>query len=155
MRRLGLVLALVATAVLGGCGDDDDVDSGVDVGEPAATFVGTITEVTVFEPVLDDCTPADDLDPDGSVSSDDPPVCTDEATAPRGSILVEVEPGVDSGEKIVFTIRQETEITQGGVPAAFADLAVGQQATIGYSGAVAESYPGQASAQSVDVSGSS
>ncbi len=155
-RRLPLLLALVL--VVAACGDSDDVGSGGGTtaaagggGEPAATFVGTITAVTALEPVTEDCIPAEELDPDGSVSSDDPPVCTDPATAPLGSILVEVEPGVEGGEQIVFTILQHTELTSEGAEIGFDDLAVGAEATIGYSGQVAESYPGQATAESVDL----
>lgn len=155
-RRLPLLLVLVLT--MAACGDSDDVGSGAGSadtagggGEPAATFVGTITEVTPLEPVTEDCIPAEELDPDGSVSSDDPPVCTDPATAPLGSILVEAEPGVDGTEKIVFTILQDTVLTSEGAPITFDDLAVGAEATIGFSGQVAESYPGQATADSVDL----
>lgn len=157
LRRLALLLVPVALLVpLAACGDDDgdDVDSGApDVGEPAATFVGTITQVTAFEPVTEDCTPPEDLDPDGSVSSDDPPICTDPETAPLGSILVEVEPGVDGGEKIVFTIRQDTALTRAGEPIGFDQLTEGAEATIGFNGQVAESYPGQATADEVEVAG--
>ncbi len=144
--------------IVAACGDGDDVGSGAGStepagpvgGEPAATFVGTITDVTALEPVTEDCVPAEELDPDGSVSSDDPPVCTDPATAPLGSILVEVEPGVEGGEKIVFTIQQDTVLTSEGASITFDDLTVGAEATIGYSGQVMDSYPGQATAESVE-----
>ena len=159
-RHLALALLLPALA-LGACSDDDGgvVDAGTGgPGEPApgavepgATFEGTITQVTETEPVLDACVPADDLDPDGSVSSDDPPVCSDLDTLPQGSILVEVQPGVDGGEKIVFTILQDTALTRDGAPITFDDLAAGDEAKVGFSGEVAESYPGQASALAVDV----
>lgn len=155
--RLPLAALLVTLLALGACGDDE---AGTGTGDPAApggvqpaaTFEGTITEVTATEPVVDDCIDPDDLDPDGSVSSDDPPVCSDPETLPRGSILVEVEPGVDGGEKIVFTILQDTALTRDGEPISFDDLTAGDEAKVGFSGEVAESYPGQATALAVDVS---
>jgi hypothetical protein len=156
LRRAALALLLPLALVA--CGDDgDDVASGVTEpagdpgGAPAATFEGTITQVIETEPVEGECIPAEDLDPDGSVSSDDPPICTDPATAPLGSILVEVEPGVDGGEKVVFTILRDTELTRGGEAITFDDLAAGDGVTIGFSGQVAESYPGQATAEAVEV----
>jgi hypothetical protein len=82
-----LAVGVLALSLVGsGCSDDDeplatgdgdrtteptgDVDPGV------PDIVGTITSVEPFVPVTEDCTPPDDLDPDGVVSSDDPPVCT-------------------------------------------------------------------------------
>lgn len=157
-RHLALALLLPALA-LGACGDDE-VDPGGAVApgpgvpagaEPGATFEGTITEVTATEPVTGDCVDPDDLDPDGSVSSDDPPICSDPDTLPRGSILVEVQPGVDGGDKIVFTILQGTVLTRDGEPIAFDDLAAGDEAKVCFSGQVAESYPGQATALAVEI----
>jgi hypothetical protein len=165
-RRLALALLLPALA-LGACGDDGD-DVGSDGGtteprpvggDPIATFEGTITQVTRFEPVTEGCTPPEDLDPDGSVSSDDPPVCTDPATAPLGSILVETDPDGEGGEKIVFTIRQETTLEQQYTglgederePIDFDQLDDGRRVEVGFDGQVAESFPGQATAGSVVV----
>jgi hypothetical protein len=150
------LLAVLLPAALLGCGDDgDDVGSGDGTApraaEPVASFEGTITQVTPFEPVTDGCVDAADLDPDGSVSSDDPPICTDADLAPLGSILVEVEPGTDGGEKIVFTVPRGAPVTRDGDEITFADLAEGDLATIGFDGQVAESYPGQATAAAVDV----
>lgn len=155
-RRLAVALLLPVLALVG-CGDDgDDVGSGAGATdppatEPVATFEGTITQVTAFEPVTEGCVDPADLDPDGSVSSDDPPICTDPDTAPLGSILVEVEPGVDGGDKIVFTVPSTAVVTRGGEVISFDDLAEGDVATIGFDGTVAESYPGQATAATVEV----
>ena len=160
MLRRALALLLLPALLLGACGDDDD---DVEIGSPGstaqpddggtapATFEGTITEVTTFEPVAEGCTPPEDLDPEGSVSSDDPPICTDPAPAPLGSTLVEVEPGVDGGEKVVFTIGQDTALTRAGEPIGFGDLRAGDTANVAFDGQVAESYPGQARADHVDV----
>lgn len=157
-RALGPLLLLVAVA---GCGDDSDTDVGAgDVpgatepapagdGEPAATYEGTIGEVTELEPITEGCTPPEDLDPDGSVSSDDPPTCTDPATAPLGSILV-LE---DAGGQVVFTIGPDTALARDGARIDFDELAAGQRVAIGFDGQIAESFPGQARADSVDVVG--
>lgn len=148
--RRALALLCLALA-LAACGDDvDEVGSGggsEPAGEPAATFEGTIAQVTAFEPVTEGCTPPEDLDPDGAVSSDDPPICTDPETAPLGSILVIR----DEANQVVFTIRQDTVLTADGEPIGFDDLAAGDLALVGFDGRIAESFPGQASADSVDV----
>lgn len=165
MTRRLLLLLLLPAALLVACGDsaDDDGSAGSGdpgVGEPvdpggdavdSATFEGTITAVTELEPVTEGCTPPEDLDPNGSVSSDDPPICTDLATAPLGTILVEVDPGVDEGEKIVFTILQDTELTDDGGEIGFDDLSAGTKVVITFDGQIAESYPGQATAHAVAV----
>lgn len=151
-RRLALAL-LVAALPLGACSDDGGDDEVVFSDPPRAElaeYEGTITEVIGSEPIEGDCVPADDLDPDGSVSSDDPPICTDPATAPLGSILV----ADDEGGQVVFTIRVDTslaDVRTTGDEIGFDDLAAGQRVRIGFDGQIAESFPGQASADFVEV----
>lgn len=48
--------------------------SGVEVPDRDPELVATISTLTPFVPITEDCTPADDVDPDGAVSSDDPPI---------------------------------------------------------------------------------
>ena len=152
MRRGLLVSGLL---LLAACGDDGDADDVVAEepapGGAAVTFEGTITQVTAFEPVTEGCVPASDLDPAGSVSSDDPPLGSDPAPAPLGSRLVEGEPGVAGGEKLVFTVPAGAPITWDGDAVDFADLTEGDVAEVGFDGTVAESYPGQATAATVEV----
>ncbi len=122
-------------------------------------MTGTITSVEPFRPVTTNCTPPEDLDPASAVSSDDPPVCTDMDQAPLGTVLIEADPASGTLDKIVFTVGPEAalfssytglgeeELTQ----IDFADLSVGRRAEVGFSGQVAESYPGQATAESVTL----
>jgi hypothetical protein len=169
----GLLAGALALALItGACNDDTDVDAG---GEPVADdggdaddgaadptapdIVGTITSVEPFVPVTEDCTPAEDLDPDGAVSSDDPPICTPEGTDVVGTILVEEHPDdPEGGRKISFTATSETrfqgEAPDGDVVVSFDDLAEGQLVRAWVSGdACAESYPEQCGLEAVHVTG--
>ncbi|MGE3619989.1 MAG: hypothetical protein AB7L84_05955 [Acidimicrobiia bacterium] len=148
-----LALVLLGGALLGACGDRDGGGTGAQVPDwPAQSLRGIATSVEPFTPITEDCTPPEDLDPDGTVSSDDPPVCTDPDRAPLGSVLVEEEPGADRGEKISFRIGPDTELRDGqGRTLGFDDLVEGSLVEVDYSGPVAESYPGQAGADSLTV----
>jgi hypothetical protein len=154
MKLARVTLLSVALLVAAACGDDDaDVSTGdsptdttVQVTVPAAPadVIGTITSVTPFEPITQDCTPPEDLDPEGSVSSDDPPVCTPADNDIVGTVLVEEQPGVQEGIKISFTVTSSTELT-----GAFADLAEGQIVEAWSTGMCAESYPSQCEAVAI------
>jgi hypothetical protein len=170
-RRPGraVLVALAVTALVGaGCGDDaEDVGAGAPpdgsggagtLPDRPAEYRGELTSVTAFEPVTEDCVDPGDLDPDGSVSSDDPPICTDPATAPLGSILVEEVPSVQEGEKISLGIDQDTALLRadaGVEPEAvtFDDLSEGDQVEAWVDGPVADSYPQQGAAAAVLVTG--
>jgi hypothetical protein len=118
--------------------------------EPAA-ITGTVTSVVPFEPVTEDCTPPEDLDPDGSVSSDDPPVCTPADNDVVGTVLVEEEPGVQSGRKISFTVTTSTVLlgADDAPLGEFDDLAEGQGVEAWSTGMCAESYPEQCTAVAI------
>ena len=149
------------------CGDDDaNVQAGdqpadatdqapdgsdVTVPDAPADVVGAITSVTPFEPITADCTPAEDLDPDGSVSSDDPPTCTPEDNDLVGTVLVEETPAVGEGIKISFAVTTSTALTgpDGAPLGAFADLAEGQIVEAWSTGTCAESYPSQCEAVAI------
>lgn len=160
-----LSLSLLAA----GCGDDtvdtggpattgaDSIDeapdgSGVEMPDRAADLVGTITVVTPFVPVTEDCTPPEDADPDGTVSSDDPPICTAEDNDVLGTILVEEDPdSPQGGRKVSYTVTTATRITGVGV---FADFAEGQAVDTWVAGGVcAESYPEQCGLEAIRVTG--
>ena len=151
------VTCVVGLLLLVGCGDAP--------GRPPtrqADLVGAITAVTPFEPVTEGCTPPEQLDPNGSVSSDDPPVCTDADSDIEGTILVEAsrgEPVGGLGDKASLTIRRRTTaiwicgLTDALVPGSFGDLVPGQAVSAWVDGPVAESYPVQATASALAVVG--
>lgn len=183
MRLVRSVLTvMLAFGALAGCGDDDP--SVVIPGEPGATptpatdgdagsdpvtdagslpdrpaeFTGTVTSITVTEPVTEDCVDPSTLDPDASVSSDDPPICTDPATAPLGTILVEELPGQEGGQKISLAVPSGIPFQRAlpddtTTPAAFADLAEGATVEAWVDGPVAESFPLQGSASALLITG--
>lgn len=145
--------ALLVSVLLVGCG-------GAGGGAPPSTeadVVGTATSVEPYAAVTEDCVEPDpDADPDTAVSSDDQPVCTDPAAAPLGTVLVEEDPASESGDtKIVFTVTPDTAIwvdTQDGTAAGtFADVAVGNAVSGWTDGAIADSYPQQATAAAIVV----
>jgi hypothetical protein len=165
----------LALAVLAGaCRDDTDVNAGDDPSgddasggdasggdaDPAAPdIVGTITSVEAFVPVTEDCTPPDDVDPDGAVSSDGPPSCTPDDSDVLGTVLVEERPEApDEGRKISFTATSEAqfqgEAPDGTIVVAFDDLAAGQEVRAWASGGgCAESYPEQCGLEVIHVTG--
>jgi len=155
MRTISALL-VAASLVLAGCGDDDaDVDTGgtgpAEVPARVADMTGTITSVTPFVPVTEDCTPPQDLDPNGSVSNDDPPVCTPEDNDVLGTVLVEEQPEVQEGRKISYTVTTDSVIA--GVDG-FDDLAEGQLADTWVAGGVcAESYPEQCGLEAIRITG--
>jgi len=111
-------------------------------------ITGAVTSVVPFEPITEDCTPAEDLDPDGSVSSEDPPICTPADNDVLGTVLVEERPDVQEGNKISFTVTTSTALTgtDGAPLEEFSDLAEGQTVEAWSTGICAESYPSQCEA---------
>jgi hypothetical protein len=144
-----LAVALLLVACAGGPGGAGGDQPAPPAGAPYIS--GAVTSVTPFTPITEDCVDGSDLDPDGSVSSDDPPICSPD-DGPQGSILVEELP---DGNKASLTIAQTTgiwrETADGVEPAAFTDLAEGQTVAAWVSGPVAESFPVQATADDVVI----
>jgi hypothetical protein len=166
------VTCVVGLLLLVGCGDEpvttastgSSTNSPTRHGPPTrqADMVGAITAVTPFEPVTEGCTPPEQLDPDGAVSSDDPPMCTDADSDVEGTILVEAspyEPVGGLGDKASLTISRRTTAiwvcgpTDALVPGSFGDLVPGQVVSAWVDGPVAESYPVQATASALAVVG--
>lgn len=171
-----LAASLLSLTLLGAaCSDDktdvnagDDTDqgsgvapdgSGVEVPDRDPDLVGTLTTITPFEPITEDCTPAEDVDPDGAVSSDDPPICTPEDNDVIGTVLVEEDPAApQGGRKISYTVTTDTKITgqtaDGTKVGVFADFAEGQVVDTWVSGdACAESYPEQCGLEAIRITG--
>ena len=115
-------------------------------------MTGTITSVTPFVPVTEDCTPPEDLDPNGSVSNEDPPVCTPEDNDVVGTILVEEDPDdPQGGRKISYTVTTRTIFAD---VDGFDGLAEGQVADTWVAGGVcAESYPEQCGLEAIRITG--
>lgn len=151
--RLIAATALLLGTALGACGDDkDDLDTGdaptggvagpAEVPDRPVDITGEITSVNPFEPVTEDCVPADQLDPDGVVSSDDPPMCTPADLDLLGTIVIEEQPGVQEGRKVSLSIIADTLLTGEGL-SSFDDLAEGQTVEAWTGDICAESYPEQ------------
>lgn len=151
-----LLVGLAMVTLVAGCGDDDDdLVVGSDLEPPAGDphFEGTLTSVSPFVPVTDDCVDGSDLDPDGSVSSDDPPICTDPSNTTLGSVLLEERPGVQEGDKISLRVDGDTIVLRrvdGEFDSiSFDNISEGDTAQAWVFGPVAESYPMQASADAL------
>jgi hypothetical protein len=154
-----ILVALVALVAIAGCGNQSDGDSVVPSTEPPEsdpTIVGVITELVPFEPLADDCIEPDpNADPDSPVSSDGTPFCSNSETAPLGTVLVEENPVASGDSKISFTVRRSTTLLNESAgsydPLSFADLVDGATVFAWADGAVAESYPAQATAAAIVV----
>ena len=170
LTRTAAAALLSLTMITAACGDDTDVSTGgattttqpgaettapggseATVPDAPADITGTVTAVTPFEPITEDCTPPEDLDPDGSVSSDDPPVCTPEDNDVVGTVMVEEEPDAEQGDKISFTVTTSTVLvgSDGAPLGEFADFAEGQTVEAWSTGMCAESYPEQCTAVAI------
>ncbi len=159
-----LTASLLSLLLLtGACSDDKDVATGDGISrDPDTTapdgaevpdrdpdLTGTITTVTPFVPITEDCTPAEDADPDEPVSSDDPPICTPADNDILGTVLVEEDPSdPEGGRKISYTVTTDTAIA--GV-ADFDELTEGQTVDTWTTGPCAESYPEQCGLEAIRV----
>jgi hypothetical protein len=167
--RAILVVTLVGLFAAACADDDPEVDAGAPgVGDDgggdggglappdrSADYAGTITKVTAFVPITEGCTDPDDLDPDGAVSSDDPPVCTDPDSTVKGTVLLEEDPGAQQGDKISLTVDGDTVLlrrtSSGYEPITFADLDESVAGEAWVEGAVADSYPQQGGATALVI----
>jgi hypothetical protein len=154
------VVVLVALGALWACGNQPSDDIAVPANVPPGTdptIVGFITDVMPFEPVTEDCVDPDpNAEPDSPVSSDETPVCSDPEIAPLGTVLVEEDPSAVSGDnKISFTVGRDTALlteNSGSYgPLRFDDLVDGMAVSAWADGAIAESYPAQATAAAMVV----
>ena len=167
MRRLLLVLVgLVVMAGAVGCeAPDVSLGSGDGGGGAAGGTVpqlpdedpfltGRVVAVAATEPVTTDCVSEADLDPDGTVSSDDPPICNPNPDT-FGSIHVRGDNATGESE-IVATVGKDVPVVrrdaQGNLePAAFDDIGEGDTVTLWITGPVMESFPVQGSASYVAI----
>jgi hypothetical protein len=170
-RSLTMTMAalVAATLLLAGCGDDSkQVDSSPnkddtsDVADDPAlappggrpTVAGPIASAETFQPVTEGCTPAEDAN--GSVSSDDPPICTPADNDVLGTFLIAPETGEGEVDAASVTVDKKTLLLagdgSGGWKAGrFEDLAAGTEVQVwaGEDTAMAESYPVQFTAETV------
>lgn len=166
-----LMAAAALSMLLVGCGDETDpVATGDTSEEPGATtttapssgsgtipdrpadMTGTITAVTAFEPITEDCVPAEEVDPDGVTSSEDPPVCTPADIDLLGTALVEEAPGVQEGRKISLSVTGSTVLAGDGLTT-FDDLTAGQTVEVWTGDFCAESYPEQCGGVAIRATG--
>ena len=139
MRRLlAMVLCGALVALLAACGAPQAASA-----EPPAEapyVKGTIVSVVATEPVTEDCVSESDLDPDGTVSSDDPPMCN-----PNPSVFGTVH--VRGSTEVVATVGKTTPIVDAeGAAVAFEDLAEGAAVSVWMEGPIMESFPAQGAA---------
>ena len=156
------VTCVVGLLLLVGCGDAPGTTASTN--SPPATWQGPPTRQAdlVGAITAERCTPPEQLDPNGAVSSDDPPMCTDPDSNIEGTILVEAsrgEPVGGLGDKASLTIRRRTTTiwicgpTDALIPGSFGDLMPGQAVSAWVDGPIAESYPVQATASALAVVG--
>jgi hypothetical protein len=145
------------TTTSGGGSDEAPDGSSVTVPDRTPDLTGTITAITPFVPITENCIPAEDLPPDGSVSSDDPRICSPEDSNVIGTVLVEGDLAPEAGRKISYTVTTDTKLTgrtsDGLKVGVFAGLAAGQTVDTWATGACAESYPEQCTAEAIRVVG--
>jgi hypothetical protein len=165
MRRLMLVLAVLAVTTAGCAQPDVSLGSGDGNGGAAGGTVpqlpdedpflkGEVVAVNATEPVTTDCVSEADLDRDGTVSSDDPPICNPNPHT-FGSIHVRGDNATGESE-IVATVGKDVPIVRRDAagnlePAAFEDISKGDTATLWITGPVMESFPVQGSASYVAI----
>ena len=148
---LAVLLAVVLAAAACGSGTGSSSGDGPALPDRGPDIEGTVTSTSATPPPTDDCVPPGD-DPDGSVSSDDPPACFDPEEAPLGTIVVETDPDGDGGDKGSLSIDRDTVVVDAdGNELRFRDLEAGYSVRAWHTGEVAESFPWQARAVAVEV----
>ena len=146
------VLALVLLTSLAACGTPASTASGGGSAPPPANEVpdgppwiaGVVADVSNVEPVTEDCVSEADADGDGTVSSDDPPVC-DPDPAVYGTLLVEGDVEAQGGETAAsVSVGKDVPLTDGdGGSVSWEDISRGSQVAVWTTGEIAESYPVQ------------
>lgn len=117
---------------------------------------GPVTSVATTKPVTTDCVSESDLDGDGMVSSDDPPVC-DPNPEMVGSVGVKGERADQGGEtEMVASVSKSVPIARrtdtGGLEAiTFDEVSKGDVVSLWITGPVMESYPLQGGAAFIVV----
>ena len=161
MRRpAGWLLGAALVAALAGCGAQQGAGAGGGASDDGAAPVaaqppdeapyvrGVIASVTPVEPVVTDCLSESDLDPDGTVSSDDPPICN-----PNPAVFGTIHAKGDT--EVVATVGKTVPIMHRSgdalEPIAFEDLTAGSKVSVWMEGPIMESFPAQGTAAFVLV----
>ena len=152
-RHLWLVAVIVIAALSAACGQGAGTaalpsepvpDPGIGQANGPPWLRGRVLSTYTTEPVTEDCVSEADPDGDGSVSSDDPPVC-DPHPSSYGSLGVEGKvagqqepmPASVSVDKAVPLEDSE------GNPIEWSDITKGSRVAVWITGEIAESYPVQ------------
>ena len=128
-------------------------DGGGDAaGEP--WLRGQVTDVTSTRPVTTDCVSEADPDGDGTVSSDDPPVCNPNPDS-YGTLAVKGRiSGQPGKEPASVHVAKDVPLLDGyGDAISWGDIAAGSAVDIWITGEVMESYPVQVNATKIVVTG--
>jgi hypothetical protein len=156
---LGLVMVVTSLA-LAGCGEPAN-SSGSGAAPPATSqpappakgapwMRGVVTQVSTTKPVTRDCVSESSTDPDGTVSSDDPPVCNPNPDS-YGSFMVKGSVQGEQGKTpaSVAVAKTVTLADQDGRRIAWTDITKGSNVSVWITGEVMESYPVQVRATHV------
>ncbi|CAN5816287.1 hypothetical protein BH24ACT3_BH24ACT3_06180 [soil metagenome] len=167
LRRTTRVATIATLGLLGAfgaaCGDGEPGGAGTDrpsVQEPSdrppdrpADLVGTVIEVHRGEPVTTGCVPPADQPPDGVMSSDDPPACSDPGAGATTTILVRADPVGSLGDQVSVSVAADATVLRATgdrfVPADVDALAADGTVEVWITGEVLESYPVQVRAVAV------
>lgn len=154
------ILTMVLAASLTACGMPAGTSGGGGSAAPPANEVpggqpwitGVVADVSNVDPVTEDCVSEADPDGDGTVSSDDPPVCDPDPDL-YGTLLVEGEVEAQGGNTPASaSVGKNVPLTDGnGGAVSWSDITRGSQVAVWITGEVAESYPVQVRATRVDL----
>lgn len=154
-----LVVATLLTACAGAVGSGPPPTSAPDQGSGSsdsdgAWVRGRVTDVATTEPVTENCVDEADPDGDGSVSSDDPPVCDPDPDT-HGTLTVRgVVQGQGDRQPVAVHVDKSVPLRDtDDAPVNWTDIEEGTKVAVWITGEVMESYPPQVRATRLIVEG--